>query len=137
MNDPITLTVEQALVAETTLHALLNERLPAKVQYRIARALRKLGSELKDFHQARVLLLKEHDLVDERGFVRQRSQDGQPTQWADALTEVDKQLAVLASETIELAGIHPIEIELLDGYDVSGVTFLRADWLFTECVGET
>jgi hypothetical protein len=115
------ISLAQIVNSQEALQRLAAEKLPVKLSYAIARAMRKIQPELEQYEKTRADLIK-----DKYGTAREGGYQVEP----ENIEPFTKELIELQSVEVEL-DVWPIR--LADFYhDMTAADMFVLDWLFTD-----
>lgn len=111
--------LKNLLELQPALQALASSRLPAVASYRIAKAVKAVGTELADYDAARIALCQKYGTLPEGGQEFQFTPEQMPLFHAELVQLLEEEVAVafprLAPSELGDLQIEPAHLMALDG----------------------
>lgn len=101
--------LSQLLDVEKPLAELMEQQLPLKISYQLAKVLRKASDEMKEFYRLREELFKKLGIEEE---------DGKFTIPDDKKEDFTKEIMELAEIEVDMAEFEPISVADFEGTDI-------------------
>lgn len=112
------LAIKDLINSKEALQKLFSENLPVKTSYRLGRAIKHINSELKDFEDKRIELLKKYgDVVDDKISVKAENMESFTKDINDLLqVELDLAFEPVAIDEIKDAKLSAIDMANLEKF---------------------
>jgi len=121
-------TTRQILSSVEPLNKLINEKLPARVAFRVAQVSRQLDNHLQDYNKTLVKLQQEHCSKDHEGNM---VKDEQGIIKFDDREAFQKEHEELLECNVEVNG-KPLKLDQLSSVKLEPVIFYHLDWFVQE-----
>lgn len=117
-------TVQQIVNGAPALRSLANEKLPARVAFRLSGVLKQVQEHLSAYDEARIQTLENAGCT--------KREDGTGYEIPeDRHGDIESEINSLLTEEVEIAA-NPIPLSALDGASLTAQQLMALDWLITD-----